>query len=188
MIILVIGLILFFVPHILPWSPPLRQRLIDRAGAGPYRLLFSLVSVAGLVLIVVGMGRTATVPLWQPPSWSRGLVQAAMFPALVLMAAAYLPSGIRRLTRHPMLWAVALWAASHLLANGDLASLLLFGSFLVYALADMGSANARGARLADSGPSPWRELLPVAVGLAAWALIGRYHASLFGVPAFLGQG
>jgi uncharacterized membrane protein len=101
---------------------------------------------------------------------------------LTLLAAAYIPSGVKRVTRHPMLWATVIWAISHLFANGDLRSLLLFGSFGVWALFDMWSANRRGATLREQPVALRYEGMVVVTGIAAYLLFARFHGALFGVP------
>src|SRR5262245_41422068 len=144
------GLALFFAAHLIPTRPQLRTRLVDSVGSGLYSGLFALVSLAALALIVMGYGQMHGLgrenpQLWVPPSWTRHLTMLLMIPALILLVAAYVPSRIRAALGHPMLMAVMLWAAAHLLANGDLASVLLFGSFLAYGLYDMISASQRAA-------------------------------------------
>jgi uncharacterized membrane protein len=141
MALLVCGLALFFAVHLVPVLPSFRMRLVERLGQGPYRGLFSLASIAGLVLIVFGYGQMQGLVrgnpgLWTPPTWIKHVVLLLMIPAAILLVAAYVPSRIRSAVRHPMLVALAIWAFAHLLANGDLASLLLFGSFLGFAIID----------------------------------------------------
>jgi uncharacterized membrane protein len=187
---LVSGLLLFFLVHLVPAAPRVRERLSRALGSAPYRALFSLVSIAGLVLIVLGYGELQTLgrgnpQLWVPPVWTRHLVLLLMIPAMILLVAAYVPSRIRNAVEHPMLTAVIIWAFSHLLANGDLASALLFGSFLVYAVFDRVSAQRRAA-FGPLGKAPGRaanDLLVVAGGLALYAFMLFWgHAKLIGVP------
>ena len=142
---LVSGLALFFVAHLIPTFPDVRTRLVGLIGKGPYAGLFSLVSLVSLVLVVWGYGAMqglgrANPQLWVSPAWMRHVTMLLMLPALILLVAAYTPSRIRTVVRHPMLTAVLVWSFSHLLANGDLASVILFGSFLAYAVHDIRSA------------------------------------------------
>jgi len=102
--------------------------------------------------------------------------------ALMLLVAAFMPTNLKRVTRHPMLWGVTIWAAAHLLTNGDLASLILFGSFGVFSLFDMGSANRRGAELSSTAVPYWRDLLVIVVGGMVYLAFFSGHAWLFGVP------
>lgn len=180
MTLLIIGLIVFIGAHSLPSFVGLRETLIRKLRFSGYRGLFSLVSLAGLVLIVIGKARADFVPLWDPPSWGRHAAMAFMLAAFILLPAAYMPTNIKRFTRHPMLWAVTLWASGHLLANGDMASVLLFGSFGVYSLLDMASANRRGAALQTQRVSPLKDGLVVLVGLFAYGILVSAHPYLFG--------
>ena len=128
------GLILFFAVHLLPIMPDLRAGVRDAIGGGGYRGLFSLISLLGLVLIVIGYGdlRTsvaANPELWSPPTWTRHIAFLLMIPSMILLVSAYVPNRIRDAVGHPMLAAIKIWALAHLLANGDLASVILFGSF-----------------------------------------------------------
>ena len=180
MAVLSIGVVLFLGMHLVPSAPDARDKLIARFGFNVYRGLFSLVSLTGLVLIIVGMGLAPTVPLWTPPSWGFTAAVAGMPFAFMLLVAAYLPTNLKRVIRHPMLAGVTLWAGLHLLCNGDLASLILFGGFGAFGLFDMWSANRRGAkRLEDKLPA-WRDLVPIAAGLGMYFLVLYYHQTLFG--------
>jgi uncharacterized membrane protein len=184
------GLVLFFAAHLIPTRPALRARLVGRLGSGPYGVLFALVSLAALVLIVMGYGQMrglgrANPQLWVPASWTRHVTMLLMLPAMVLLVAAYVPSRIRTALRHPMLIAVMLWAFAHLIANGDLASVLLFGSFLTYGVYDMVSANQRAALgpLGGARGSAAGDAAAVAAGLALYALLLVWgHQMLTGVP------
>lgn len=181
MTLLVIGLCLFFIVHLLPSFVPLKQALQARLGAGPYKGLFALVSAIGLALIIYGKTQAPYVALWQAPTWTRHLALTAMPFALILLAGAYLPSNIKRFTRHPMLWGVTIWAGAHLLANGDTASVLLFGAFGAYALFAMWSANRRGAVLSTMRHAVTRDLAVVLVGSIAYIALLMGHRFLFGV-------
>ena len=176
------GLLLFFAPHLLASIlPGVRGELLARFGEKRWKMLFSLLSLAGLVLISIGYGQSAKTELWQSAPWARMAVVALMPAALVLVAAANMPGHIRRLTRHPMSIGVALWAAAHLMANGDLPSLLLFGGFGVYAVLSAIAGEVRGRRLGDGRASLRFDLIALLAGLAAYALIIHFHEALFGV-------
>jgi uncharacterized membrane protein len=137
MTMLIAGLVLFLGTHFLTTQRSLRASLRERWGENRYKLAYTALSLAGFALIIVGYGdyrADGYVAVWTPP---RGLTHVAlllMMPVFVLLAAAYLPGWIKRTVRHPMLAAVKFWALAHLLTNGDLGSMLLFGSFLAWAV------------------------------------------------------
>ncbi len=180
MLLLATGVAVFIGIHLVPSRPPLRDRLIQQLGFNGYRGVFSLVSLAALLLIIFGKRAAPRVPLWEPPSWGFEATVVGMPLAFILLAAAYLPNNLKRFTRHPMLWGVAVWAGLHLLSNGDLASLILFGGFGAFAVFDMASSNRRGATLSNRMVPRSLDLLTVTVGLAAYGLFLYYHQALFG--------
>jgi uncharacterized membrane protein len=190
MIIMIIGLVIFFGAHLLPTQVGFRAQLRDRLGAKPYELWFILVSLIGLVLIVYGYGRIQGMPgknpfLWVPPIWTKHLLWLLMWPAFVLLAASNIPSRIRDRVGHPMLLATMIWALGHLLANGTVAAVLLFGSFLAWAVIDLMSVKRRGARgpLGDRTGTMKGDLSAVAIGTAAYVFMLLWgHAWLIGVP------
>ncbi|MFQ5993802.1 MAG: NnrU family protein [Acidiferrobacterales bacterium] len=184
MSVLILGLVVFLGIHLVPTFSDLRQGLIQRFGERGYKGVFAAISLAGLILIIVGKGRADFVPLWQPPVWGRHIAPLLMLLAFVLLSAAYLPSNVKRFTAHPMLWAVTLWSAAHLLANGDLASLLLFGTIGLFALFDMVSANMRGDTKSKTRYALTKDVIAVAIGLVAYVVLVVLHPYLFGVPVF----
>jgi uncharacterized membrane protein len=182
---LILGLVIFLGMHLVPTVPALRERLKARTGDGGYMGLFSVVSAVGLLLIVYGFANRDYVPIWSPPAGMKHLVFLLMLPVFVLLAAAYIPSNIRRIAKHPMLLAIKVWAFAHLLVNGDLAGMLLFGSFLAYAIYDRISVKRRAAL----GPLGTREggvggdIAAVAIGLAAYAfMLLAGHTWFIGIP------
>lgn len=190
MMVLIVGLILFLGIHLLPTSPELRDGLKERLGENVYKILFSLISLAGLVVIVLGFHKLQLHPgknpiLWDPPVWTRHIAVALMFPAMILLVASIIPSRIRTATRHPMLIAIKIWALAHLLANGDLASLLLFGSFLAFAVYDRISVKRRGTATPSGSAQPpgaFNDVIVVVVGVALYAaLLFGGHQWLIGV-------
>lgn len=186
MTLLTVGIAIFIGVHLVPSAPALSNPLRKRVGNNPYRGLFSLVSLVGFVLLVVGMGRAPFVPLWSPPIWGRQVAVWVMPVALMLLVGAFTPTNLKRFTRHPMLWGVTVWATVHLLANGDLASLILFGSFGAFSVFDMWSANRRGAELSSSVVPFWRDLLVILIGGLAYVALLHSHAWLFGMPVIHG--
>jgi uncharacterized membrane protein len=187
MSLLIVGLVLFLGVHsVAIFVPALRARTIHALGEGAWKGLYALVSLVGFVLICYGFGvaRQTPVILYSPPTWLRYVAVILMLPVFPLLIAAYLPGRIKTAAKHPMLAAVKLWAFAHLLANGMLVDVLLFGGFLVWAVADRISLKRRSTPqvLRTAPPGPWNDAIAVVVGLAIYALlIGWAHARLFGV-------
>jgi uncharacterized membrane protein len=190
MLLMVVGLLIFLGIHLLPTAPDVRGSLVARMGEGGYKLAFSLISVVGLALIVYGYAKLYATPgknpvIWSPPQGMRHATMALMLVAFILLAAAYIPSRIRTAVKHPMLAAVKIWAFAHLLIRGDLASMVLFGSFLAWAVYDRISVKQRVAMgpLGDrtSGLSGDIAVLAVGTGLYAAMLLWA-HARLIGIP------
>lgn len=194
---LILGLLLFLGVHSLSIvSPAGRDRLVDRLGENAFKGLYSLVSFAGLGLLVWGYGlaREAPVLLYALPGGFRHLAALLMLPVFVLLLAAYLPGRIQRAAKHPMLLAVKLWAFAHLLAQsatgGSLADVLLFGGFLLWAVADRISlkrrAQAGALRTVPALPaSAANDVIAVVGGLALYGLTVMWgHAFFFGVRPF----
>jgi uncharacterized membrane protein len=189
MTLLIAGLLLFIGVHLLPTRPALRTALIGGIGERPYKALFALISAVGLVLLVFGYGHMQTLgrgnpQLWLPPAWGRHLAFLLMIPAMILLVAAYVPSRLRLAVGHPMLTALMLWAGAHLLANGDLASVVLFGSFLAYAAYDRISVRKRPSPgpLGAKPGSGTGDAVAIVLGLALYAFMLFWgHAKLIGV-------
>jgi len=186
--LLIAGLVLFLGVHsIAIVAPSLRDRAILRIGQGAWKGLYSLVSLASFVLICYGYGLARQAPvvvLYSPPAWLRYAAVIVMLPVFPLLFAAYLPGRIKTAAKHPMLAAVKFWALAHLLANGSLADVLLFGGFLIWASADRVSLKYRNTPqvLRTAAAGPWNDLIAVVLGLAIYALmVGWAHARLFGV-------
>lgn len=189
MLLLMIGLVLFLAIHLVPTSPSLRDGLIERFGAGAYKVAFSVVSLIGFALIVAGYHKLQMMPgknpvLFDPPSWTRHIAFLLMVPAMILIVASVIPSRIRTAAKHPMLAAIKFWALAHLLVNGDLGSLILFGSFLAFAVYDRISVKRRpGVAVPPAPTSPLNDVAVVVVGLALYAfLMFGGHGALIGVP------
>ena len=181
---LIAGLALFLGVHFFSSLRPARGRLIAKLGEGVYKGIYSLLSLAGFGLIVAGMGKAPSIGLWNPAAWGHYAAIWFMPIALILLAAAFIPGNLKRLTAHPMLWAVTLWALVHLLANGDLAGLLLFGGFGLYALYAMWSQNRRGVRPTPTRRAVAGDIGAIVAGLIAYALLLKFHASLFGAAVW----
>ena len=136
MALLIIGILVFLGVHLLPAFPSVRDTLIGRFGETGYKALFGVLSLLGFVLLIWGFAIAPYVPVWSPPAWTRWVAIVLMLPAFIFLVAAYVPGQIKAKLKHPMLVAIKTWALAHLIANGDLASIILFGSFLAYAVFD----------------------------------------------------
>jgi uncharacterized membrane protein len=181
MITLLIGIALFFFVHSIPMMSGVKTPLLARMGENRFKGLFSLFAMTGFVAIVFGMGSAPFQPVWTPPPWSHHVTKLAMPVAFCLLVAAYIPSNFRRFIRNPMLSGVLLWSLAHLVSNGDLASILLFGSFGIFSVADIISANKRSAPAVPAKKPAWLDVLVIVAGLVAFWLVRYYHAPLFGV-------
>lgn len=185
MLLLILGLALFFAAHLLPTFPSLHRQLRERFGDKAFMGTFALVSLVGLVLAGIGKGQAPVIPIWTPSEFTMSLAPGLMLPAFMLLVLAYVQSNVNRYLRHPMLTAVLLWGIAHLLANGDLASMILFGGFALYSIIAMISANRRGAKKATEEQSFLGDLIGAGVGIGLYALFVFLHPHLFGVPALL---
>jgi uncharacterized membrane protein len=189
---MILGLVLFFGVHTLTTQREVRARVIAFSGGGGYKIGYSLVSALGLVLIVWGFAHyraTGMWEIWTPPTALKHLAVALMLPAVILVVASYIRGRIYTRLKHPMLTGIKLWAAAHLLANGDLGSIILFGSFLGWAVFDRISLKHRADSGAPSIPvgGPGNDLIAVAVGIVAYLALGfAFHPVVIGVPVFGG--
>lgn len=189
MVTLALGLVLFLGVHsVRVFAEPWRVATIASVGERPWKAVFSLVSLAGFVLIVVGfrLFRESPVVLWpQPPVWTRHVAALFTLAAFVLLAAAYVPgNGIRARLHHPMVLGVKAWALGHLVANNTLADVMLFGAFLGWAVLDFRAARRRDRALHTAYPPGQRSrtVLAVAVGVLAWFVFAfGLHRLLIGV-------
>lgn len=187
MLELVAGLALFFAAHTFSMFRDARARLVERLGALPYRGLYSLVSLAGFALIVHGYGQAPRIDVWLPPVALRHVTMLLMLPVFVLLAAAYVPGHIKARVGNPMLMALKTWALAHLLINGDLASLLLFGAFLAFGVVDLIAVKRTGRSSVVAEPRALFDVLAVVVGLVIYgAFIMGLHRALIGVPIIAG--
>ncbi len=190
MIILILGLVLFLGMHSVRMvAPDLRARVIEQRGENAWKGIHTVVSLVGFVLIIwgYGMARFEGPILYTTPFWFGHITLLFMLVSFVVLMAAYTPPGrIKAAVKHPMLLAVKLWAFSHLLINGDLASVLLFGSFLVWAICDRISESRREKAGISKPPEPGparNDLIAVGVGVVLYILfVWRLHEWLFGVP------
>jgi uncharacterized membrane protein len=187
MSILIIGIAVFLGMHSISIvAPGLRARAVASMGPNPWRGVYSLVAAAGFVLILYGfhLARQAPVVLYMPPAWMRHLTFLLMLPVFPLILAAYLPGRIKTAMKHPMLAAVKFWAFAHLLSNGLLADVLLFGAFLAWAISDRISLKRRPPQAIRTAPQGrFNDLIAVIAGLALYAVFILWaHVRLFGAP------
>ena len=188
---LILGLLIFLGLHsVRIVAEDWRGRTISRLGPARWKGLYTLLSLVGFALLVWGYGqaRAAPVLLWASPTWTRHLAALLMLLSLVLLAAAYVPgNAVKARLHHPMVLAVKVWALAHLLANNTLADLLLFGSFLAWAVLDFRAARQRDRAAGTVYPAGrgGATLVTVGVGLLAWAVLAFWaHGWLFGVRPF----
>ena len=191
MIVLILGLVIFLGAHsVRIYADDWRELQIARLGGNGWKALFSLVSLVGLALIAIGFAQTKSAPivLWFPPIGLRHLAGLITLLSFVLLVAAYLPgTRIKAKLGHPMVVGVKGWAFAHLLANGNLADVLLFGSFLIWGILDFSSARRRDRAAGTVYPDGTlnRDVTVVVIGLIAWAVFAFYlHGWLFNVRPF----
>ena len=191
MLMMILGLALFLGMHAVTMARGFRARLIGRLGEGGFRGLYTVVSVIGFVLLIYGYGQQRAagyIVIWDPPVWTRHLALLLNLPIFVLLAVGRRPSWILSVVKHPMLLAVKIWATAHLIANGDLGSMLLFGSFLAWAVMARISIKRRPeeiARTAAIGTVAFgrRDVTAIVAGLALYVAFALWlHPLLIGVP------
>jgi uncharacterized membrane protein len=188
--VMILGLVLFLGVHLLTTQRDLRARFVASLGEGGYKLGYALVSFAGLALVVWGFSdyrAAGPIDIWYPPAAFKHVTEALMLPAVILAVAAYIRGRIYATLKHPLLAAVKLWAAAHLLANGDLGSIILFGSFLAWAVVDRISLKRRADPGAPPIPvgGPGNDAIAIALGIAAYLALGFvFHPVVIGVPVF----
>lgn len=188
--LMVLGLALFFSAHVFTTMRDARASAIAALGEPPYKLLYTAVSFAGLALIVWGFSHyraSGWINVWYPPVFFKHITIALMLPAAIMIVASYIRGRIYTTLKHPMLASVKLWALAHLLSNGDLGSIILFGSFLAWAVYDRISLKHRS----DPGGPPipvggvQNDLIAIAVGVIVYlALAFAFHPVVIGVPVF----
>jgi uncharacterized membrane protein len=188
---MIIGLAIFLGSHTLVTLRPHRAAVIARVGEGPYKGLFALVSLVGILLIGYGFAlyrANGYIDIWMPPRWTRHVTELLVWPAIIAIVAAYVPSHIKRVLKHPMLVGVKLWAGAHLLSNGDLGSIILFGSILAWAVYDRISLKRRAdspAPAVAAGGGYRNDFIVVVVGTLVYFVLGFwFHPWVIGVPVF----
>jgi uncharacterized membrane protein len=186
--VMILGLALVLGAHTLPAQRKWRAWAVAALGEGGYKIVYALVSILGIALIAWGFGHyraTGWVDVWNPPKAFKHITVALMLPAVILVVGAFIRGHIYTTLRHPMLAGIKLWAAAHLLANSDLGSIILFGSFLGWAVFDRISLKHRSDAGAPAIPvGGWgNDLIAIAVGIIAYlALAFAFHPVVIGVP------
>lgn len=180
---LIAGIAIFYGVHLVPLLS-LKSRLKNSLGELPYMGLFSLVSALGLGLMIYGKGTADFIPLWEPMSGAHWIPIVLMLPALILICWAYLPCSMKARLGHPMLQGIALFSIAHLFANGDLASVLLIGSFGLYSVVTIirlnRNSDGKASKVVVKTPA-WNAL-GIVMGILAYALVAVYHQQITGMP------
>jgi uncharacterized membrane protein len=186
MSLMIAGLLIFLGVHFIgAFAPAWRERMRARIGPGGWKGLYAVISLIGFVLIVKGyaLARLTPAVIYTSPTWLRHIVLLLMVPVFPLIFAAYLPGKIKARLKHPMLDAVKLWATAHLLANGTLADIILFASFLAWAIIVRASFKRRPPQvIATAPPRPWNDALAILLGLALYVVTLLWlHLKVIGV-------
>jgi uncharacterized membrane protein len=202
LMIVTLGVLVFVAVHWVPMEPAWRDALVARLGEGPYKAAFSILSLAGLIGAIWAYRYTPHVALWESPMALRVLTSVLMLGAVLCFAVAKAPWG-KRIARHPMLWGIALWGIAHLMSNGDLAGLILFGGMALFGLLWQGLTDRRDAA---TDPQDFEEtrrttslvpfakwgvrgdavtVRPVVIGLVVYVILILLHPWLFGAPVGL---
>jgi uncharacterized membrane protein len=188
--VLAAGLAAFIGAHVFVTMRAERAAAIARIGENPYKIVFALVSLIGLFLIGYGFGQyraAGWIDIWYPPRWTYYITQFLMWPASIFVVAAYIRGNIWRTLKHPMLIGVKTWAAAHLISNGDLGSILLFGSFLAWAVYDRITLKHRSDPGAPPIPVGGRrnDIIALAVGTVLYLALGLvFHPLVVGHAVF----
>ena len=182
----ILGLILFFATHFFTAvMRPQRQALVAKLGEMPFKGLFGIISIIGFVLIVLGWPQADATSLYLPPDFLRHATYALMLISIILLVAAYAPAGrIAPAVQHPMLAGVKVWAFAHLLSNGEVRSVLLFGSFLAFAIVDRIAVKKRKVSVRARGPVR-NDILVIIIGIVVYLIIAHYlHQYIAGVDLY----
>ena len=187
--ILIIGLAIFLGTHVFVSFRDARGALIARLGVPGYRGLFASAAIVGLVVIVWGFSQYRAhdwIQIWSPPAFMRHITVGLMLIAVILFTAAFIPSHIKAKAKHPMLAGIKTWALAHLLSNGDLGSILLFGSFLAWGVYARIAAKRRSDVGTAVAPAGWtNDIIVVVLAIVIYLALGyAFHPILIGVPVF----
>src|SRR5205823_6348493 len=177
MTVLILGLVLFIGTHVFVTLRAPRAAVIGAIGERPYKAAIAVLSIVGILLIGYGFGQyraTSWKDVWYPPHWTYYITQLLMWPASIFVVAAYIRGNIWRTLKHPMLVGIKTWAVAHLISNGDLGSIILFGSFLLWAGYDRVSIKYRADPGAPSLPVNGRrnDVIAIIAGTVLYLLLG----------------
>ena len=183
MSLLIAGVVLWTAAHLLKAAAPgLRDRIEQTVGENPYRGLFSLVIVGALVLIVFGWKSAMPRPVYTPPMAASPMISLLVLAGLVLFFASQFNGNIKRFVRHPQMTGTLSWGIAHLLSNGDIRSITLFGGFSVWALLEIVLINRRDGAWQKPGAAALKQdMIPLVIGFAVFAAVLYFHQNLFGV-------
>ena len=189
LLILILGLVVMLGAHVFVTFREARAAMMARFGENGYRVLFSIVSVVGLVLIIWGYGQYRAhewIQVWSPPAFMRHITVGLMLFAVIFFVAYFLPSHLKTGLKHPMLAGVKTWAFAHLWSNGDLGSILLFGGFLAWGVYARIAAKRRGDTGPQTVPAGWtNDIIVVVLGIVIYLALGyAFHPMVIGAPVF----
>ena len=196
MLLFILGLVLFFGIHMLPFYPEYRVQLIEKLDSDTidaeimYKIIFSVISLLGLIFIGVGKGSMEFIGLWDIPVFFRYVAVVLILASFILMVAAYPPNNIKRYVPHPMLTGVIVWGVTHMLVNGDVVSLVLFGSFVAYSVVAIKLANKRQQDISSEQEAQQqipvvKDAIVIGIAMFGFLLLLWLHKSLFGQAVFL---
>jgi len=180
----------------LPFYPEYRAQLIEKMdndtinADGLYKIIFSVISLLGLIFVGIGKGSIEFIGLWSTPTFFRYITVILIPLSFILIVAAYLPNNIRRYVPHPMLTGVIIWGVTHMLVNGDVASIILFGSFVVYSVVAIKLANERqcdknSEQDVQEKTPVIKDAIVVGIAISGFLLVLWLHKLLFGRAVFL---
>jgi len=187
--VLILGLLVFLGTHVFVSLRDARAAVVARVGLPAYRGSFALVSLVGLALIIWGYGLYRAhewIQVWSPPGFMRHITIGLMLFAVIFVVATFIPSHIKTGLKHPMLAGVKTWAFAHLLSNGDLGSILLFGGFLAWGVYARIAAKNRKDVGPTTAPDGWtNDAIVVGIGIVVYLALGYvFHPVVIGVPVF----
>lgn len=186
MLLLILGILLWSVIHLFPaLAPTARQNIVNKLGEGSYKGIYSLLIIGSLVVIVLGWKSTPVELLYIAPAGLRHVTMLLVLIAFILFAAAAIPSNIKRVIRHPQMTGTIIWAAAHLLSNGETRSVVLFGGLGLWAILEIIFINQREGEWVKPAAGSWAmAAIPVVVGVGLYALAAYFHAYLSGIALF----
>ncbi len=196
MLLFILGLVLLFGIHMLPFYPEYRAQLIEKLetdtidAEGMYKIIFSVASLLGLIFIGIGKGSMGFIGLWDTPTFFRYIAVVLIPISFILMVAAYPPNNIRRYVPHPMLTGVIIWGVTHIIVNGDVASIILFASFVAYSIVAIKLTNRRDydktiEQDAQEKVPVVKDVIVIGIAMFGFLLLLWSHKLLFGRAVFL---